>query len=749
MDSHTRLLRTPLAEARLTVPSRPRPTVEIDQTSETTLFRSWQLLANNKIRILAMALFGAMVGVLFDAIKVVTYDATSLIEVMSQGEQTGMIRAVNTQTIDEPSWVETQVAVLKSQSTSERVSARRKSAPPSDIREVRPLWNWARTLGIKVKPNPDSLGRALAMARKTLKTEQVGHTRVVAITCSSTSPEIAARFVNSLVEDFMAESQRAQIVAGEEAQLWLKQQIGELKRRLEEGDRELQRYAQMAGLFTDPSQSLPGLQTLHGLEQELAAARANRIAKDSRLNLLSSVPQESLSLFAEDATLKAHEAQLNDLRRQMADLRTSFTPEHYRVQRLDAQIKQLESVVASERAGMLLRARRDYEEASGREGLLTGTISRQSGIVSNNAVRQINMQQLRRELDITRQLHDGMLQKLNEVTVTSAVRPHVAWVIDAAKPGGVQDPPFPIRNLILGSLAGMGLCAGFLLVLDGLNTNVRGPGEVPLYLNVPEFGVIPSAKVDPDWQQIRGTTSSLLQTASDDKAVELVSWNRKPSMMAESFRRTLASILFAHPNGARPKILVVTSPGPGEGKSTVVCNIGTALAEIHHRVLLIDADMRNSQLHRVFDVPNTWGLTDLLLRSEPIDNLPLEALAKPTRIPNLYVLPSGPSTLSISHLLFAEPMRELLRRVAREFDTVLIDTPPALMFADCRILGRLSDGVILVLRAGHSKRADAIAAVRRLAEDNTGVLGTVLNDWVPGREDRPYSYYRTTYRTPA
>ncbi|HWR50079.1 MAG TPA: polysaccharide biosynthesis tyrosine autokinase [Bryobacteraceae bacterium] len=718
-------------------------TFDVSDDFDSTLYQSWRLLLRSKAKILIAAVLGAVLGLSFDATKVATYEAKTLIEVMPPSEQTGAIRFATLSPAVDSSWVDTQVAILKSRSTADRVTAKLKEPPRTgDTLEMTPLQSWGRKFGFRMQAHPDSFGRALSMARRTLHVDPVGQTRIVAITCSSTDPNVSARFVNALVQDFMDETERARSASSEQAQIWLKQQVRELKTRLEAGDRELQQYARSAGLFTNSGSSLPGLETLRRLEQELAAAQADRVTKHSRLNLLSSLPQQSLSLFAEDTTVRTHEAQFADLQRQMAELRASFTPEHYRVQRLQAQITQLDSVLKDERAGLLIRARRDYEEAARHEELLLGTLKRQGGVVSDHAVRQINMRQLERELDLTRQLHDSMLQKLNELGVTSAIRASTVRVIDRATPSGVPDIPLPVRNLVLGAFAAMALCAGFLVIRDRVDANVRAPGEGPQYLNVPEFGVIPSAKADPDWPALNYAANGLIPLRTADNSVELATLRRSPSMMAESFRRTLASILFARPNGERPRILVVTSPGPGEGKSTVVCNLGTALAEIKHRVLLIDADLRNPQLHRTFDVPNSWGLSDLLREADRVQELPLEALAKPTDIPNLYLLPSGPSAVSISHLLFSEPMAELLRRFSREFDTVLIDTPPALVFADARILGSISDGVILVLRSGRSKRADAIAAVRRLAEDNTAVLGTVLNDWVPERHEKPYSYYR-------
>ena len=209
-------------------------------------------------------------------------------------------------------------------------------------------------------------------------------------------------------------------------------------------------------------------------------------------------------------------------------------------------------------------------------------------------------------------------------------------------------------------------------------------------------------------------------------------------MCAESFRATLTSILFAGGQGRRPRVLVVTSPNPGEGKTTVISNLAVSLAEINRRVLLIDADLRRPRVHQLFGMPNHFGLTDLLAAPEPIEQIPLKASSLESGVPGLYVLPSGSRTYNISSLLHSPRMGELLERALRVFDTVLIDTPPVKQIADARVLGRLSDGVVLVLRAGQTTRGTARAAADRFAEDGIRVLGTVLNSWDPDTNGSGY-----------
>jgi capsular exopolysaccharide synthesis family protein len=228
-----------------------------------------------------------------------------------------------------------------------------------------------------------------------------------------------------------------------------------------------------------------------------------------------------------------------------------------------------------------------------------------------------------------------------------------------------------------------------------------------------------------------------------DSRVEMISFRQQTSLLAESFRTTLTSILFSRRNGDRPRVLVLTSASPKEGKTTVVSNLSIAVAEIKPRVLVIDADMRRPRLHDIFQVENHLGLSNLLLERAPLEAARLDAACAPTQVPGLYLLPSGSSRAHASTLLHSERLPELLTLARERFDTVIIDTPPMVNIADARVLARLADALILVVRSGVTTRDAAQLATTRFAEDGTPVLGTILNFWnakTPG-----YSYYKSYY----
>jgi len=205
------------------------------------------------------------------------------------------------------------------------------------------------------------------------------------------------------------------------------------------------------------------------------------------------------------------------------------------------------------------------------------------------------------------------------------------------------------------------------------------------------------------------------------------------SSLAQAFRRAAVSILFS--NGGPPRILVVTSSHPMEGKTTVAGNLGVVLAATGAKTLLIDGNMRHPRLHQIFDQANGSGLSDLLRERNEIDELPLEVFVKKTAVPCLYLLPSGAPADNIFGLLYSDRMSRLFRRFRQEFDYVLVDTPACLEFADARNVARYAEGIVFVARANYTDPGTAQAALQRLESDGARLTGVILNGWDPSRCD--------------
>jgi capsular exopolysaccharide synthesis family protein len=418
----------------------------------------------------------------------------------------------------------------------------------------------------------------------------------------------------------------------------------------------------------------------------------------------------------------------------------------------------MEATVTQERANILTRIKNEYAAAQNREKLMTASYLAEVKLVAGQSEKTTHYGILKREVDSTRALYETMLQRMKEASVASALRASNIRVVDPAQPPAIPYKPNVVRFITMGLLAGICLGVSLVVLRERADRTLHDPGDIAYYLHLPELGVVPTANVELTPRGFKTSRSSqgratavldlhgqpTIQDDVLDDRVELITHVRKKSLISESFRTTLTSILFSGHNGARPRVIVLTSASPKEGKTTVVCNLAIALAEINHKVLVIDADLRRPRMHNVFGVKNdNNGLSELLLKQEPLDEAVLGMAVRATHIPNLYVMPAGRSRFNAASLLHSERLPELLGGLRGQFDTILIDTPPMVNIPDARVMARLADGVILILRSAHTTRDAALLAKQRFLDDGIEVMGTILNNWNPNTPG--YGYYRNYY----
>jgi capsular exopolysaccharide synthesis family protein len=401
------------------------------------------------------------------------------------------------------------------------------------------------------------------------------------------------------------------------------------------------------------------------------------------------------------------------------------------------------SAMRKSRADIVNRLRNEFQAAQRREDLLAADCARQTRLVSQQREKSIQYEMLQREVDSNRQLYEAMLQRVKETRLSAALNAAGVRIVDPAEVPPRPYKPKPVAYACVGGLAGLLLGGGAGAMREFAKRTFRRPGDTASCLQLPELGVITSAKVELNAGRSRKLIAAqpkrhpLALSLNHHDRLELVTWNRSGSLLAECYRTMLASIRLTTAQGNRPKVFVITSAEPEAGKTSVAANLAIALAGINQRVLLIDADMRRPRIHDIFGLENHSGLTTELSDGKR----PGRTTVSATEIPGLFVLPSGPALAPASVLVQSARLPELIRDFRKEFDAVVIDTPPMLHFSDARVMARFADAVILVVRAGHTSCQQALAARQRLAEDCTNVLGTVLNDWDPRDSVEPYDGY--------
>ena len=724
-----------------------------DVPAESGLGHYWRILNWRKGLICLVAFAGAAAGILITMIEPKTYQATVSLEVQDVNQDFPNIKTQNYSTYNALSDINTQIRLIQSGSLIQRTQDKllAEGPPVEQITNYSPV-PWRRLLHLK-EPELSVPKKALLIAAaNSVRVRVATQTRVMDVTVDSLDPKLAAHFANTLANDFIDQNIEARWKMSERTSQWLARQLEASRHKLEQSEANLVSYAHKAGLvFTGDDTRATNVSDdrLRQIQQSLALARADLAAKQSKLDVAKTNPAGGLPDVLSDPNLRAEQAKVIDLKREIADLTALYTADYPKVKRLEAQLKTVESEVAVEKSAILDKIRNEYDEAVRRERLIADDYAKEIKTLSGENEKTVEYTILKREVDSNRQLFDAISQKVKESSVSAALRASNIRIVDEADPPIHAYKPKPLVSAVMGLLAGL-ICGVLLAVVrERSDRSFRGPGQTQLLLNVPELGHIPKekrkyVKGPYDVGEANGLALTAAATASNGSPAvqcpELVSLHRKSSMMAEAFRVVLPHMIFQSDRANVPRVIVFTSATPAEGKTTVACNLAIALAEIGKKVLLIDADLRRPHLHQLFEVDNEVGLSNIL-QDDRLDEEKLEASIKSTGSTELFLLPSGPPIGNVGKHLFVEHLPGLFARLKQSFEVVLIDAPPILQLPDAPVLGRAADGVILVVRAGQTTRETTLAAYNSLSV-HCHVLGTILNHWDPKRSQNGYS---TTY----
>lgn len=708
------------------------------------LLQYLKLVMRHKVLVGLCGMVGALLGYLTVLPQYPVYQAKTFLEVQEPNQQFLNLRELDPvaglMTAD--AFVETQSRILQSKSIRERTTA---ELVKNGVASWRPTRDRLSTLlervGLpSVRPASD-FQSAVAMAAQTTAVRRVNNTRLLEISADSTDPVVGARFVNGLVHQFEVFARESRLSTSRQTSDWLTGQLDELRRELARLEDRLQTAARSFTVVPGNEGDMVGADKLRQLQQELSTATARRIEAESRHTVMLAEKAEVMPEVLADSAVRNYEQKLTDMRTQLIELSSTLTPEHYKVKRLAEQISEIEKTVERERNKLQAKVTGDLQSARLREQMLLDNYEKQSKVVGDRSANLVQFNVIKREVESTRQLYESMLQRVKEAGLNVARETVPLRVLDPAVPAKRPYRPDGLQNVLAG--LGLGLFGGVLAAIarSQMDRSVRNPGETAAMFNVPELGAVISAQVIPAPAGTGPATQLLGAPVSENGNESYAATMMDYSPQAESFRAVLTSLLSME----KARSLVFTSPNPSDGKTTVISNLALALAEIDRKVVLIDADLREPRLHTIFEVAGNWGLTSILSETQGIAGRPLETLVRPTRVPNLSLIPAGPAAANISRLMYSARFEELLERLGEEVDIVLIDSPPMLQISDARILALKADGAVLVLRSGVTSRDDARTAIQRLTDDGTPIIGTVLNDWKPGGGDKNHYHYRSKY----
>jgi len=583
--------------------------------------------------------------------------------------------------------------------------------------------------------DPKQEAALMAFVQNGLKLSIVPKTRIVEIRFSNPDPQMAAKVVNTLVNVYVEQNFKTKFESAMQTSDWLSKQLSDLQLKVETSQEKLVQYQKEHGILgIDEKQNIV-TEKLDELNRELTAAEADRIQKESRYRLASSGNPELIGNGDANSLLPALRKQEEDLKTQIAQAEVQLGPAHPHIRELNSQLRQVQASEKQEIDKLGGRIKTDFQAASQREGMLRAALEEQKTAANKLNENAIEYTLLKRDVETNRTLYEGLLQKLKEASVSAGLKSSNIRVVDVARVPLSPSRPDKRRNILL-ALA-MGLLGGVMLafLLEAVDNTVRTPEQAQALSNLPALGIIPASSNS--MIRARAPQNSLAgKTVGGRETVELVTYRRPKSDISESYRALRTAILLSA-SGSPPRVMLVTSALPQEGKTTTSINTAVTLAQKGARVLLIDADLRRPSIHKIFNIKPKVGLSTVLTGSSTPEN----TITHVPQLPNLYLLPAGPPPPHPAELLGSNLMKHLILQWREQYDHVIFDTPPALSVTDSILLSVDMDAVVLVIRSGNTTKAALRRTRELLGQVNARVLGVVVNAVDVDSPDYYHYYY--------
>jgi capsular exopolysaccharide synthesis family protein len=683
----------------------------------------WRMVARRKVAIslFAVTLFCLVAAYTFSRTPV--YQSVARLQIdPSRSSDLGLDDVEKSTNVDVDSRLKTEVDVIQSDSVATQVMNSLKLYANPEFAGDDAVEGGKQFSDLA----PSERLQLLDRFKTDLLVKVVPDTQVVEIRFQSPDPAVAANVANSVVDQYMQLNFQTRVNSTMQVSKWLSGQMDEIREATTTAQQKLAEFQRQTNLIgTDENDNIV-IERLKQLNEELTQAEADRIVKEERYQLARSGNPELIASAAPSSTLQVLRQQQADLQAQYSQLAAKFGNGYPKLGELASQLASTNSAIDLEDQRIQTRVANEYNAAAKDEAMIRRDFETQTAKAYklNENVAQYSI--LKHQVESGQQLYDTLQLKLKEANVTSGLRSSYIRVLDRAEQP--NEPVAPRKTIDLALGLGGGLFGGLILalVLDSFDDTIQSSDELQCVTALPELGSIPFV---PTLTSKDREPLSLIGKTKPGSGLSSVSVMERDCPGGEAYR-ALCSVVLLSSASPSPKVVVVTSAVAGEGKSTVSCNLGIALAQRGEHVLIVDADLRCSSIHvQLGRVP---GLSTMLATG-PNPQLvyrPLDDLA------NLQVVPAGFRPAMPAEVLASGRMQQLLNTWSAEYDRVIIDTPPLLPFADALMLSTFADGVILVTRSGVSRNKALLRAKELLSRTRANTLGFVLN-----AVRRPEYYY--------
>lgn len=681
-------------------------------------------LRRNLKWVLAIIGVAIVAGIVLTLMITPQYVAFSRVLVNQQADEIiqGSDVSGGNESFDADRFLQTQVDILKGRSLAQRVIASGKLV--NDPRFFTALGGSQAAQGSpagRMKQAVDLLTNALTVNLPT-------NSRIVSISITSRDPGYSAKLADLYAENFIQANLNQKFESSAYAREFLMSQLEETRARLENSERDLNRYSRAAGLIrvagqgdaanSDSTLSVTN-EALVQTNGSAGTATTDRIAAEDAWRTIANEPLLNIPQVQANPVVQDLLKQKAALEGSLANERTRHLEDYPTIKTYKAQIAELDRRIKTVGTSIKRSIYLNYQAVKAKEDSLNSRVGNLQQNALNEQDQGVHYNLLKRVADTNRALYDALLARYNQISATAGATSNNISLIDRAEVPDRPASPKMFVNLLVAFVLGCLAAAVFVYLKETFDDTIRVPSDVERKLALPLLAVIPV--------QEEGSTADSL---GDPK-----------SSISEAYHSLVVNLRYSTTHGF-PKVLVVTSAGQSEGKTTSAYAIAADMARLGRRILLIDADLRRPTLHRRMGA-QAPGLTEAL-----VSDVPVSSLVLPSDIENLSYLTALPMPPEPALLLSGDRMGQLIAELAQMYDSVIIDCPPMLGLSDTVAIAKLSDGVLFLLDASGFHRGAVKTALRRLKLINAPILGIVLNKFDPksgGSEQEYYGYNYYSY----
>ena len=548
-------------------------------------------------------------------------------------------------------------------------------------------------------------------------------TSILDIHADHPDPQIAADLANGMAKQYIKQNLDKRMAASMDAVRWLREQADEYKVKVEKSEEVLAQYRQRTKAFSLDERQNVVVDQLKAISANVTQAKQARVVAESEWKAVKSLLDQGInptdiSAILSNPKVGALRQQMNDKQVALAVLRERYREQHPSMIAIQTELSEISSNLDDACKDAIKALESNFLLAKSKEDSLEDALKQQEMEALEVDAIQPDYNLLKRNAEADRQIYDSILTRMKEASVTGKLESNNIRLVDPVQVPSSPFKPRKGRDLAVGFLLGIGAAFAVCYVMSASDDKIKTYEDIdalglPLLTGVPRIN---------------------LKDASQNGRVLQADPH---SICAEAFRNLRASIsLKPEVNAANP--LLITSTAPGEGKSVVSANLAIAFASNKQRTLLIDCDLHHPAQHRVFPANPDKGLS-LYLTS----NASLQDVVQPTDIPNLDVLHVGSVPPNAPELLASDRVRELIADACKQYDRVIIDSPPVTAVSDPLVLLPHVQGVIYVIGFDKVRREIVLRTMQKLRECGAPLVGVVMNNI--DHELHGYYYYPQKY----